>query len=81
MKDQTVVFLGPEDLDSNTMRPQRVKSVYKSSTHMQSRIGALLERVIIAQESELQDLHITRLRLEPDLYDRALAIREAGFLV
>ena len=81
MKDQTIVFLGPEDLDSNTMRPQRVKSVYKSSTHMQSRIGALLERVIIAQESELQDLHITRFRLEPDLYDRALAIREAGFLV
>ena len=81
MKDQTVVFLGPGDIDSNSMRPQRVKSVYKSSTHMQSSVGSLLERVIIAQESELQDLQITRLRLEPDLYDRALAIREAGFLV
>ena len=81
MKDQTIVFLGPGDIDSNSLRPQRVKSVYKSSTHMQSSVGSLLERVIIAQESELQDLQITRLRHEPDLYDRALAIREAGFLV
>ena len=81
MKDQTVVFLGPADLGSNAMRPERVRSLYKSSTHRQDRIGALLERMIIAQESDLHDLQITRLRLEPDLYDRALAIREAGFPV
>ena len=74
------MFLGPEDLDSISMRPERVRAAYKSSTHRQLSIGALLERVIITQEGNLQDIKKTRLYLEPEPYDRAPVIKEAGFL-
>ena len=49
--------------------------------HRPFSIGALLGTVIATQEDKLEDLQITRLRLEPNVYDRALAVKEAGFLV